>query len=81
MFQYNMIPTINKPTCITRETATALDHIITNTVISDIQDRPGIIKADISDHFTIALRLTDVENVSRKIKHNLFINASTQKNK
>ena len=33
MFQYNMIPTINKPTRVTRNTATAIDHIITNTVM------------------------------------------------
>ena len=81
MFQYNMIPAINKPTRITRKTATALDHIITNTAISGIQHRSGIIKADISDHFPIALCLTHVENVSRKIRYNLFINASTEKNK
>ena len=37
MFHYNMIPTINKPTRVTRNTATATDHIITNTVIGDIQ--------------------------------------------
>ena len=30
-FQYNMIPTINKPTRVTRNTATAIDHIITDT--------------------------------------------------
>ena len=53
MFQYNMIPTINTPTRITRNTATAIDHIITNTVISDIQHRSGMIKTDISDHFPI----------------------------
>ena len=39
MFQYNMIPTINKPTRVTRNTATAIDHIITNTVMSGIQHR------------------------------------------
>ena len=33
MFQYNMIPTINKPTRVTRNTATAIDHIITNTIM------------------------------------------------
>ena len=30
MFQYNMVPTINRPTRVTRNTATAIDHIITN---------------------------------------------------
>ena len=39
MFQYNMIPTINKQTRVTRNAATVIDHIITNTVISGIQHR------------------------------------------
>ena len=47
MIQYNIIPSINKPTRITRSTATAVDHIITNTVINSIQHRPGIKKSDI----------------------------------
>ena len=50
---------------VTGYTATAIDHIITNTVISGIQHRPGIIKTDISDHFPIvfalSLRLTHVK--------------------
>ena len=75
MFQYNMIPTINKPTRVTRNTATAIDHIITNTVISGIQHRSGIIKTDISDNFPI------VKKVSQKIRHDIFINASTKKSK
>ena len=36
MFQYNMIPTINKPTRVTRNKTTAINYIITNTVISGI---------------------------------------------
>ena len=61
MFQYNMIPTINKPTLVTRNTATAIDHIITNTVISGIQQRSGIIETDISDHFLIVFALNICE--------------------
>ena len=75
-----MIPTINKPTRVTRNTATTIDQIITNTVISGIQHRSGIINTDISDHF-LSLRLTHVKKVSQEIMHNLFINASTKKNK
>ena len=47
MFQYNMIPAINKPTRVTRNMVTAIDHIITSTVISGIQHRSGIIKTNI----------------------------------
>ena len=32
MFRHGLIPTINKPTRVTRNTATAIDHIITNSV-------------------------------------------------
>ena len=61
MFQYNMIPSINEPTRVTRNTATAIDHIITNTVISGIQHRSGITKTDISDHFLIVFALNTCE--------------------
>ena len=61
MFQYNMIPTIYKPTRVTRNTATAIDHIITNTVISGIQHRSCIIKTDILDHFPILFALNTCE--------------------
>ena len=61
IFQYNMIPTINKPTHVTRNIATALDHIITNTVISGIQHRSGITKTDISDHFPIIFAFSTCE--------------------
>ena len=36
MFQHNIIPTINKPIRVTRNSAKAIDHIITNTAISGI---------------------------------------------
>ena len=57
MFQCYMILTINKPTCVTRNTATAIDRIITNTTTGGIQNRSGIIKTDISDHFPFAVAL------------------------
>ena len=47
-----LIPTVNKPTRVTRNTATATDHIITNSVIN-AEFKTGIIKTDISDHFPI----------------------------
>ena len=55
MFLFGMIVTINKPTSVTRHTATAIDHghhgqyRMDNTVMDNIE-----IKAlDISNHFTI----------------------------
>ena len=49
-----MIPTINKPTRVTRKTATAIDHILTNSFI-DTTIKTGIIKSDVLDHFHICL--------------------------
>ena len=44
MFCYNMIPAINKPTRVTRNTATAIDHIITNSIIGVAEHKSAIIK-------------------------------------
>ena len=75
-----MIPTINKPTCVTRNTVTAIDYIITNTLINGIQYRFGITKPDISDQFLIVFLLnTCLTKVSQKVRHNLFINASRRR--
>ena len=48
-----MIPTINKPTRVTRHTATAIDHVFTNTIMGNIEIKAAIVKTDISDHFPI----------------------------
>ena len=48
-----MIPTINKPTRVTRHTATAIDHVFTNTIMGNIEIKTAIVKTDISDHFLI----------------------------
>ena len=47
-----MIPTINKPTRVTRKTTTAIDHILTNS-FTDTVFKTAIFKSDISDHFPI----------------------------
>ena len=52
MFRHGLILTVNKPTRVTRNTATAIDHIITISVINT-EFKTGIIKTDISDHFPI----------------------------
>ena len=72
MFQYNMIPTINRLTRVTRNTVTAIDYIITRTVVSGIQHRSCIIKTDISDHFPIVFALKICEKSKPE-----FINSST----
>ena len=52
MFCCGMVPAINKPTRVTRYTATAIDHIFTNSIINT-KVKSAITKADISDHFPI----------------------------
>ena len=52
MCLHDLIPTVSKPTRVTRNAATAIDHIITNSAIN-AGFKTGIIKTDISDHFPI----------------------------
>ena len=51
-FENGIFPVINRPTRVTWASATAIDHILTNTIMDqDLQN--GIIKLGISDHFLI----------------------------
>ena len=43
MFRYGMIPTINKPTRVTANTATAIGNIIANVII-DANFKTGFLK-------------------------------------
>ena len=52
MFDHSMMPVINKPTRVTKKTATTVDHIFINSVTTT-RFKKGIIKSDISDHFPI----------------------------
>ena len=52
-----MIPIINKPTRVTKKTATSIDHIITNC-FADTNFKTEILKRDISDHFPICVFLS-----------------------
>ena len=56
MYQRNLIPTINKPTRVGKNSATAIDHIITDYVlICDF--KTAILKTDLTDHFPIVIAL------------------------
>ena len=52
LFEYNIIPTIFKPTRITKTTSSAIDNILTNSVLGT-RFESGIFIADFSDHFPI----------------------------
>ena len=47
-----IVPVINKPTCITKYTSTAIDHMFTNSIIKT-EVKSAIIKPDVSDHFPV----------------------------
>lgn len=52
LIQNNILPTITKPTRVTRTTSTLIDNILTNR---PLYAETGIITTDISDHFPIFL--------------------------
>ena len=52
IFQSGFFPLIRRATRVTRTTATAIDHIITDAILESTM-HSGIIKANISDHFPI----------------------------
>ena len=54
IFEFSMIPTINKPIRVTIYTATAIDNTITNFIF-DNDFESAIIKTDVSDHFPIII--------------------------
>ncbi|MBY0580085.1 MAG: hypothetical protein K2P53_00155, partial [Rickettsiales bacterium] len=54
LLQHNFIPTINKPTRITKNSSTLLDNIITNNFYKN-PVCTGIIKTELSDHFATFL--------------------------
>ena len=52
MFGHSIMPVINKPTHVTKNTGTAINNIFINSVTTN-KFKTGIIKSDISDHFPI----------------------------
>ena len=52
IFQHSLVPIVNKPTRVTKNNATLIDYIITNS-FTDRENLTGILKTDVSDHFPI----------------------------
>ena len=64
VFQNDIFPGINRPTRVTKSSATVIDHILTSTLI-DSHIQSGIIKTDISDHFAVfSLLETNLERTN-----------------
>ena len=68
IFEFCMIPTINKPTRETSYTASVIDNIITNFIF-DNDFENAIIKTDVSDHFPI--KFTTKLKITFSPKHNV----------
>ncbi len=49
IFSHGFLPVISRPTRISASSATLLDHMYTNDIISSYQS--GIIITDVADHF------------------------------
>ena len=67
IYRYNMIPTINKPTRVGKDSATAIDHSIANCIV-DCQFKTAIVKTGVTDHFPIAMALKTDEPVHQSQK-------------
>ena len=57
-----MIPTINKPTRVTRKTATEIDDILTNQCIN-VTFKKAVFKIDISNHFPVCIAIFSTEKL------------------
>ena len=57
--QNGMIPTINKPIEVTRETVTAIDHILTNTFV-DWTFKSDVFKSSVSGHFPVIFLIPSI---------------------
>ena len=49
---FSVFPLVNRPTRVTKSSATIIDHVLTNTII-DSKVQSGITKTDISNHFAV----------------------------
>ena len=58
VYEKSMIRTINKPIKVTRQSATAIDHILTNYFVK-FDFKTAIFKSDISDIFNQLLFTSD----------------------
>ena len=70
MYQHNLMPTINKPTRVGKNSAIAIDHIITDYVLT-CDFKTATLKTDLTDHFliVIALKNDGLSQQHSKTKH------------
>ena len=66
IYQNGMIPTINKPTRVTKKTATVIDHITTNSFVENTF-KAAIIKSHVSVHFPICIFIPSTNLFTKKM--------------
>ena len=59
-----MIPTINKSTRVRRKSATAVEHILTNTFVGRTF-KSGIFKSDMSCHYPVIFLVPSVNSSNK----------------
>ena len=65
LYTYSVFPLITKPTRITNESATLIDHVLTNNFDVNSKHMQGILCTSISDHYAIFHVAGNAENDSR----------------
>ena len=74
------MPLTNKPTRVTRHSASAIGHIITNSVTSHNDFKSVIIKTDLSDHFPIVFAIKTNETTQRPVVKSTYKRSYCEKN-
>ena len=69
-YQHNLMPTINTPTRVRKNSSIDIDYIITDYVLT-CEFKTAILKADLTDHFPkiIALKSDGPSQQHSKTKH------------
>ena len=80
MFRYKMIPLTYKPTRLTRHSANAIDHVITNSVTGHNDFKSAIVKANLSDHFPIVFTIKTNETTQRPVVKSTYKRSHGEKN-
>ena len=66
-FSNSFLPLINKPTRVTKYSATIIDNIITNDILN-ISHIQGLLLSDISDHFPVFLIYKELSSKNVKVE-------------
>ena len=74
MYSHSMLPSITKPTRVTKNGATLIDNIFSNSLIQSQNILTGILYTDISDHYPVFHidYSSEIQNDETVIKKRIF---------